>query len=58
MAALSTTSSAIRKWHESRHMALCGVLTALAECSCCLGGRDYCGMLCGPVLEWAALLPC
>lgn len=42
---------------SSRHMALCGVLTALAVMFLLLGGVIPAAMLCGPVLAMAALLP-
>lgn len=41
----------------SRHMALCGVLTALAVTLLLLGGVLPAAMLCGPVLAMVALLP-
>lgn len=42
---------------SSRHMALCGVLTALAVTFLLLGSVIPAAMLCGPVLAMAALLP-
>ena len=42
---------------SSRHMALCGVLTALAVLFLLLGGILPAAVLCGPVLAMVSLLP-